>query len=155
MLLMQKTDPQPLTEPRSLEQRQIGNCRDFTVLLTSILRYQGVPARARCGFGTYFLPNHFEDHWVCEYWNADQERWILVDAQLDEFQCDEMKVPFDPLDVPRDQFVVAGKPGRCAVRDRPNHSSLVSLSGTAGGLSGEMWCGSCWPSTKLNSCPGT
>jgi hypothetical protein len=34
---------------------------------------------------------------------------VLVDAQLDEFQCKELKVDFDPLDVPCDQFVVAGE----------------------------------------------
>jgi hypothetical protein len=34
---------------------------------------------------------------------------VLVDAQLDEFQCRELGVTFDPLDVPRDQFVVAGQ----------------------------------------------
>ena len=45
----------------------------------------------------------------CEYWNATQQRWVLVDAQLDEFQCDALHVPFDPLDVPRDQFIVGGK----------------------------------------------
>jgi hypothetical protein len=77
-------------------------------MLTAILRYQGIPARARCGFGAYFLPNHYEDHWVCEYWNASQDRWVLVDAQLDELQCRELGVSFDPNDVPRDQFIVAG-----------------------------------------------
>ncbi len=44
----------PLTEARPLDKRIVGNCRDFTLLLVSILRHQGVPARARCGFGTYF-----------------------------------------------------------------------------------------------------
>lgn len=102
-------DGRPLAESRPLDRKLVGNCRDFTLLLVSLLRHQGVPARARCGFGRYFLPNHFEDHWVCEYWNATQGRWILVDAQLDAFQCSAMKVPFDPLDVPRDQFIVAGK----------------------------------------------
>ena len=34
------------------------------------------------------------------------QRWVLVDAQLDELQCDTMKIPFDTLDVPRDQFIV-------------------------------------------------
>jgi len=106
---MQASDPRPLNETRSLEGRQIGNCRDFTVMLTSILRHLRIPARARCGFGTYFLPDHFEDHWVCEYWNETQNRWVLVDAQLDDFQRNELKVTFDPLDVPRDQFVVAGQ----------------------------------------------
>lgn len=34
---------------------------------------------------------------------------MLVDAQLDAFQCTEMKITFDPLDVPRDQFIVGGR----------------------------------------------
>jgi len=79
------------------------------LLLVSILRHQGVPARARCGFGTYFLPDHYEDHWVAEYWNTDQQRWILVDAQLDMLQCKVLMIPFNPLDVPRDQFIVGGR----------------------------------------------
>lgn len=100
---------QPLTEQRPIEQRLVGNCRDFSLLLCSLLRHKGIPARARCGFGVYFISDHFEDHWVCEYWNRDQNRWIMVDAQLDEFQCKQMKVPFDPMDVPRDQFITGGK----------------------------------------------
>ncbi len=106
---MVELDPRPLTQARPLDTKIVGNCRDFTLLLVSILRRQGVPARARCGFGAYFLPDHYEDHWVCEYLNAAQGRWVLVDAQLDAFQCNEMKIPFDPLDVPRDQFIVGGR----------------------------------------------
>jgi hypothetical protein len=102
-------DPRLLTENRPLNRKSVGNCRDFSLLLVSILRHQGVPARARCGFGAYFQPGRFEDHWVCEYWNAVQDRWILVDSQLDAFQCQALKVRFDPLDVPRDQFIVAGR----------------------------------------------
>jgi hypothetical protein len=101
-------DPRPITEPRPLDKKLLGNCRDHSVLLASMLRHQGIPARARCGFGAYFMPDHFEDHWVTEYWNEEQSRWILVDAQLDELQCDVMKIPFDTLDVPRDQFIVGG-----------------------------------------------
>jgi len=102
-------DPSPLTEPRPVEKKLLGNCRDHSLLLASILRHQGVPARARCGFGAYFMPDHFEDHWVTEYWNQEQSRWIFVDAQLDELQRAVLKIPFDPLDVPRDQFIVGGK----------------------------------------------
>ena len=35
-------------------------------------------------------------------------RWVLVDAQLDSLQCEAMKIPFNTLDVPRDQFIVGG-----------------------------------------------
>jgi hypothetical protein len=102
-------DARPLTEPRPLDKKLLGNCRDHSLLLVAMLRHQGIPARARCGFGAYFLPDHFEDHWVVEYWNQEQSRWILVDSQLDELQRNILYLPFDTLDVPRDQFIVGGK----------------------------------------------
>lgn len=101
-------DPRPLAEARPLERRLVGNCRDFAVLLTSLLRHAGLPARARCGFGRYFTPGRYEDHWVCEYWRASQRRCVLVDAQLDKLQREALAISFDPLDVPRDQFLVGG-----------------------------------------------
>ena len=102
-------DARRLTEPRALDKKLVGNCRDYSVLLVAMLKYQGVPARARCGFATYFLPNHYEDHWVIEYWNVEQRRWVLVDSQLDAFQREALKIDFDVLDVPRDRFVGGGK----------------------------------------------
>lgn len=99
----------PLRTARLKERRQVGNCRDFSTFLCAILRYQGVPARARCGFGTYFLPDHYEDHWVCEYWNRKEKRWLMVDAQLDALQYEALKIQFNPLDVPHDQFITGGK----------------------------------------------
>ena len=102
-------DQHPLNEPRTPAKKLIGNCRDHSLLLVSMLRQQGIPARARCGFGAYFMPNHYEDHWVAEYWNSDENRWILVDAQLDTLQREALNISFDALDVPRDQFIVGGK----------------------------------------------
>ena len=99
---------QPLFVARPIDMRFVGVCRHFTVLLVAMLRAQGVPARARCGFGSYFNPGHFYDHWVCEYWNAAQARWVRVDAQIDEVQRAVLKVDFDVLDVPHDRFVIAG-----------------------------------------------
>ena len=46
---------------------------------------------------------------MCEYGEADQARWVLVDAQLDERQCQQLGIDFDRLDVPRDQFIVGGQ----------------------------------------------
>lgn len=101
-------DAQQLSVARPVDERLVGICRHFTVLLVAMLRAQGVPARARCGFGSYFNPGHFYDHWVCEYWNAAQARWVRIDAQLDEVQRAMLKVDFDVLDVPHDRFVIAG-----------------------------------------------
>ncbi|AUX42768.1 hypothetical protein SOCE26_042020 [Sorangium cellulosum] len=101
-------DHQPLSAARPPGARLVGICRHFTVLLAALLRAKGVPARARCGFGAYFMPDLRLDHWVCEYWNAEQARWILVDAQIDDVQRAALKLDFDPLDVPRDRFLIAG-----------------------------------------------
>lgn len=109
-------DGSRLTQARPLERRLVGNCRDFSVVMTAFLRAVGIPARARCGFGTYFLPDHFEDHWVCEYWNSGAGRWILADAQLDALMTATLKLDFDPLDVPRDRFVVGGAAWRMCRR---------------------------------------
>ena len=102
-------DPRPLSDARSLDKKLVGNCRDFSVMLTALLRHQGVPARARCGFGRYFMPGKYEDHWVCEYWHATENRWRFVDGQLDEFQQQALRIRFSPLDVPRTMFITGGK----------------------------------------------
>ncbi len=107
-------DPVPLITPRAPEDRLVGNCRDFSVLLVALLQHMGVPARARCGFGTYFLEGKYEDHWVAEYWNLAEERWIQVDAQLDAFQQEQLGTDFDPLDTPHDRFLTGGRAWRLA-----------------------------------------
>jgi len=106
---LQELDDAPLTVARPVERRLVGNCRDFAVVLCSFLRHAGIPARARCGFGVYFTPGRYEDHWVTEYWHAAERRWVLVDGQIDALQREVLRPPFDPLDVPRDQFIIAGK----------------------------------------------
>lgn len=102
-------DPRPIPSTRLPMKRLIGNCRHFSVLLTALLRQHGIPARARCGFARYFKSGYHEDHWICEYWSSKRQRWTLVDAQLDELQIAELKLSFDPINVPRDQFLVAGQ----------------------------------------------
>jgi hypothetical protein len=102
-------DDWPLAAARPVEARLVGVCRHFAVLLVAMLRAQRVSARARCGFGAYFTPGRFEDHWLCEYWHAAQARWILVDAQIDELQRVTLQPDFDLCDVPRDRFVIAGE----------------------------------------------
>ena len=102
-------DSRPLDVVRPPAARLPVNCRHFTVLMTALLRAGGTPARARCGFGGYFATGMFEDHWVCEYWRTGQQRWVLVDAQIDGQQRRWFDIDFDVTDVPRDRFVIAGQ----------------------------------------------
>ena len=100
----------PLIDPRSAEQRLFSICRDFALLLTTMLRQKGIPARVRYGFATYFFPPNtvgYGDHVVTEYWNSQEQRWVLVDAQLDELQCKAVHISFDPCDVPREVYLTA------------------------------------------------
>src|SRR5262249_1283275 len=101
-------DGRPLSIARPPEPPLVGVCRHYPVLLAAILRARRLPARARCGFGTYFTADTFEDHWVCELWDEGEARWVLVDAQLDEVWREQLEPDFGPLDVPRDRFLVAG-----------------------------------------------
>jgi hypothetical protein len=104
-----RLDPAPLGQTRPPARRLIGVCRHFSVLATALLRLHGQPARARCGFASYFDGTPV-DHWVVEYW--DGAAWKLGDAQLDAVQLGALKPDFDPLDVPRERFLVAGEAWR-------------------------------------------
>jgi hypothetical protein len=99
----------PLDVQRSPEKRLLGNCRDYATLLCAFLRFQRIPARVRYGFASYFEENFYTDHVVCEYWNAQQHRWILVDAQIDEVLRHAYGISINMLDLPQDAFLLAGR----------------------------------------------
>jgi Transglutaminase-like superfamily len=75
-------DPAPLHHPRAPEHRVVGTCRHFATLSTALLRLRGVPARARCGFGTYFISGRSVDHWITEYWLPQDQRWVRIDSEM-------------------------------------------------------------------------
>jgi hypothetical protein len=105
---IKKRSARPLREGRDPAERMPCVCSHFSSLVAAMLREQSVPARARCGFGAYFTPGRFEDHWVAEYWNTLESRWVLVDAQVDAVQRSAFRVDFDPTNVPHDRFILAG-----------------------------------------------
>ncbi|MEM7028440.1 MAG: transglutaminase-like domain-containing protein [Chloroflexota bacterium] len=91
-------NPAGLVMSRTLDQCVIGACRENALLLTSILRYQGVPARMRAGWAKYISskPDQFADHWVVEVWHEAENRWMWVDS-------DPKKIDFAP-----NEFQAAG-----------------------------------------------
>ena len=122
-------DTRTLGETRPLENRLIGNCRDYTLFTVAALRARGVPARSRCGFATYFDPRQKVDHWVAEYW--DGGRWVMADVQIDSFQAERIHPDFNLLDVPPDRFLVAGAAWRAcrAGEADPNTFGIMAMTG--------------------------
>ena len=74
--------PEPWNQPRPPEKRAVIDCRHFSLLLCSVLRERGIPARTRCGFATYLEDTHWMDHWICEFWDDEQGCWVMEDADL-------------------------------------------------------------------------
>ena len=98
-------DDQPLDIARPIEQRIIIDCRHFSLLLCSVLRHRGIPARVRCGFATYLEDAFYMDHWVCEYWSWAENRWIMEDADLQMH------------DVPPEQFITGARAWQLSRKD--------------------------------------
>ncbi len=104
---IKKLDENNLTKSRKPEDKIVIICKHFAMLLASILREKGIPARCRCGFATYFKNGWFEDHWICEYWNG--KKWVRVDPQIDKLKSIKKqltKINFN--DMPKDIFFPAG-----------------------------------------------
>jgi Transglutaminase-like superfamily len=124
-------DAQPLQIQRPANRRTIGTCRDFALVLCSVLRSKGVPSRLRCGFAAYF-GSGWEDHWVCEYWDKPARAWHLSDPQIDGFLKDRYRIEFDPANVPRRFFMTAGEAWRDCRNprsdpDRFGHGEVTGL----------------------------
>lgn len=111
-------DRQSLLQAREPGARFIGSCRDYALLLCSMLRHLGIPARIRFGFATYFSkkPDTYGDHCVCEYWDECEGGWQLVDSNVDPIVKSRFGIKANELDLSRDEFLVASDAWRL-VRD--------------------------------------
>ncbi|MCK4343992.1 MAG: hypothetical protein KAX05_01805 [Bacteroidales bacterium] len=77
--------------------RLLVACYHHGLLLASILRSQGKSVRLRAGFARYYenQMNIRFSHVVCEVWNADKERWEIIDPDRN-FQ----NVSYDKFEFP-------------------------------------------------------
>lgn len=86
---------------REVKDRVVITCRYVSILLASILKAKGIPARCRSGYANYFLSkreNIYYDHWIVQYFNQKQNRWINVDAD------GIYNTDFDQYDIPHSEF---------------------------------------------------
>lgn len=125
-------DPSPLDQPRDPADRIAGTCRHVAVLATALLRAHGIPARARCGFASYFDPDRWVDHWITEHWSGLLGRWVRVDPEV----IDLGRVP-DPFDLAPHHFQTGGE-AWLAVRTGGADAQRYGVHGTDNWGPGEI-----------------
>jgi hypothetical protein len=103
-------DGRPLDVERPLQDRALGTCRDYALLMCAAMRQHRRPARVRCGFASYLAPGTWQDHWICEAWSGN--RWRRLDAQMDGVTREALGIGFAPCDVPTEAFLTADEAWR-------------------------------------------
>lgn len=97
-----RRDKRGITLNRSEENLLILTCRCVAILMASILKAKGIPARVRTGFAPYVLlkPDKSCGHLITQYWQNIDKRWVTIDADT----CLE-DISFNPFDMPTDSFI--------------------------------------------------
>jgi hypothetical protein len=94
-----RRDERGLTINREPENKIVVTCRFTAILMASILKSKGIPARVRSGHAPYFdmgkLGQVSADHWINQYWNKEESRWITIDVDGSLSLNDD----FDPYNI--------------------------------------------------------
>jgi len=90
-------DSSGIVNDRKPEDRLVLICRHNSILLVSILKSRGIPARVRYGHASYLIPDFHTSHAICEVWNGNEKRWMLVDPSMDmvDFSRDKFDLSND------------------------------------------------------------
>jgi formylglycine-generating enzyme required for sulfatase activity len=90
-------DPRGFVNDRKPEDRLVLGCREYAILLASVLKYRDIPARVRTGHAPYLIPGFHASHTICEVWNEKEKRWMLVDpgTGMVDFSRNEFDFSYD------------------------------------------------------------
>jgi len=95
-----RRDSRGLVLDRKVPDKLVLTCRYLAIMLVSILKTKGIPARVRSGFAGYWpWAKKAGDHWIVEYWKREENRWVVVDVDGSFHE-----VGFDLYDMPDGKF---------------------------------------------------
>ncbi len=95
-----RRDKKGLTMERKVEDKLVLTCRYVAILMASILKTKGIPARVRSGFAGYFEgASDAWDHWITQYWHKSENRWVTMDVD-GSFH----RTGFNMYDIPEGKF---------------------------------------------------
>ncbi|HEU5187138.1 MAG TPA: transglutaminase domain-containing protein [Candidatus Saccharimonadales bacterium] len=100
-----RRDERGLVIDRAPEDKLVLTCRYVSILMATILKSKGIPTRVRSGNAPYFgsdakLGHVSYDHWLDQYWNDKEGRWVTIDIDGSL----SLEEDFDPYDVPDGKF---------------------------------------------------
>lgn len=101
-----RLDERGFVPNRMTEDKIVVTCRYVSVLMSAILKAKKVPCRSRSGFAPYFQSGKSMDHWINQYWNEKEQRWVTFDA--DGFY-DENGMNLNQYDIPEGRFDYAAE----------------------------------------------
>ncbi len=99
-----RRDERGFVNDREPKDKLVLTCRFVAIMVASILKSKGIPARVRSGHAPYFdmgeLGNVSTDHQINQYWSKQEDRWITIDVDGSL----SLKDKFDPYDMPDGKF---------------------------------------------------
>lgn len=125
-----RRDGRGLVADRKVKDKLVLTCRYDSILVASILKSKGIPARVRSGFAPYFIANKSADHWINQYWSDAERRWVTIDVDGSMSH----NGTFDAYDMPKSTFDWSAQ----AWLDVRQGKTKPSYYWNAGGFSGLM-----------------
>lgn len=98
-----RLDSRGIISNREIKNKIVVTCRYVSVLMASILKAKGIPTRCRAGFcviDNRYKDNISGDHWIVQYYNKEQNRWINLDTN----RINRVETDYDYYDMPNDRF---------------------------------------------------
>ncbi len=99
-----RRDERGLVFDREPQNKLVLTCRFVAILTACILKAKGIPTRVRSGHASYFymsvLGDVSTDHWINQYWEEKEQRWITIDVDGSL----SLGENFDPYNVPEGKF---------------------------------------------------
>lgn len=103
-----RLDERGFTKDRDVTKRITVSCRQASVLFSAILKAKRIPCRSRAGFMDFGnAGDSYMEHWVNEYWDFQENRWVLAD--VDGYYEYEQRFGYSQFDLPRRKFLTASE----------------------------------------------
>ena len=129
-----RRDRRGFTAGRKEKNKLVLTCRHVAILMAAILKSKGIPCRVRAGHASYFdfakKHNISVDHWINQYWNKTEKRWVSIDVDGSW----SMNGEFDLYDLPEGVFDFPAEAWLRIRDERENPKKFWNASSRRGAL---------------------